>query len=68
MTGKCEHRCPQQMAPAPRKHTVRVLYAMRNGFLYRSVDGINWTLKSDLHAMRLSIAEGTTVAAYCTRH
>jgi|GEM_PF-3565617 len=61
MSNKREPRCPQLMAPAPRKHQVRILYAMRNGFLYRSTDGVNWTLQSEQPVIALSIAEGMTV-------
>lgn len=62
MNSKRENRCPPPRTSASRKPAVRVLYAMRNGFLYCSVDGVNWTFKSERPAIALSIAEGMTVA------
>jgi len=61
MSSKRENRCPQLRTATPRMLGVRVLYAMRNGFLYCSVDGVNWTLKAERPGIALSISEGTTV-------
>lgn len=61
MNSKRETRCPPPRTSASRKPATRVLYAMRNGFLYCSVDGVNWTFKSERPAAALSIAEGMTV-------
>ena len=40
--------------------TVHVLYAMRNGRLYRSTDGVNWKFRRN-PALAALVAEGTTL-------
>jgi hypothetical protein len=68
MSNSNYYRHLKLQAGENRPQTVRVLYAMRNGYLYRSSDGgVNWKLRRD-PALAALIAEGTTLAARMRPH
>jgi hypothetical protein len=47
MCATKKHAEESRALPAKSKRSVKVFHAMRNGHLYRSLDGVSWELETD---------------------